>query len=83
MLGRLEMDIDECIQAYKTTMKTVFEKKRNVLSLSFSGKVKAKFSSKALEVAIRQVIKEREGFDEDDLLYDQSASSDSIRKCRV
>jgi ABC-type phosphate transport system ATPase subunit len=83
MLGRLEMDVDECIAAFRETMKAVFEKKRNPFPISLMGNVKAKFSSKTLEAAIKRVIRDRHGIREDDLLYDQSADRDATRKCRV
>jgi hypothetical protein len=83
MLGRLEMDVDECITAFRETMQKVFEKKKSTLPFSLGGKVKAKFSSKTLETAIKKVIEDRHGLLEDDLLYDQLADRDASRKCRV
>jgi hypothetical protein len=59
MLGRLEMDVDECIEAYKALMKTVFEKKKHLVNLSFKGTIRPQFSSKVLENAIKGVIKGR------------------------
>ncbi|ERF69235.1 hypothetical protein EPUS_01192 [Endocarpon pusillum Z07020] len=59
MLGRLEMSVEECITAYTKMMKHVFEKKANHSFISILGGVKPRFSSKALENAILQVLKER------------------------
>lgn len=59
MLGRLEMDVDECIEAYKELMKAVFEKKKSLLAVGFRGQIKSRFSSKALEKAIKGVIEKR------------------------
>ncbi|KAF2501496.1 FabD/lysophospholipase-like protein [Lophium mytilinum] len=57
MLGRLEMSVEECIVAYKKMMKQVFEKKANRSFIGILGGVQPRFSSKALENAISQVIK--------------------------
>lgn len=56
MLGRLEMDVDACIAAYSTLMKTVFEEKSSRLPISWRGKVKAQFDSAKLKSAIEDVI---------------------------
>ena len=59
MLGRLEMSVEECIDAYTKMMKLVFETKANHSFISVLGGVKPRFSSKALENAISQVLKAR------------------------
>jgi hypothetical protein len=59
MLGRLEMTVEECIDAYTRMMKHVFEKKENNSLIGMLGRVKPRFSSKALEHAISQVLEER------------------------
>ncbi|KAM0670877.1 hypothetical protein ACQRIU_001272 [Beauveria bassiana] len=56
MLGRLEMDIDECISTYVNLMKSVFEKKSSWLPVSLRGNVKAQFDSKKLRSAVEQAI---------------------------
>ncbi|KAJ6282166.1 acyl transferase/acyl hydrolase/lysophospholipase [Bipolaris maydis] len=56
MLGRLEMDVDACIAAYSTLMKTVFEERSSWLPVGWSGKVKARFDSAKLKSAIENVI---------------------------
>jgi hypothetical protein len=59
MLGRLEMSVEECIDAYTKMMMHVFEKKANHSFISILGGVKPRFSSKALENAVSQVLKAR------------------------
>jgi hypothetical protein len=49
MLGRLEMNVDECISAYSDMMKTVFEEKSSRLPISWTGRVKAQFDSNKLK----------------------------------
>jgi hypothetical protein len=56
MLGRLEMDVDECITAYTEFMRTVFEKKSSWFSASWAGNIKSQFDSVKLETAIKEVI---------------------------
>lgn len=56
MLGRLEMDVDECISAYTELMGTVFDKKLRSRRLSISGDVQAQFDSQRLRAAIESVI---------------------------
>ncbi|KAH7111138.1 acyl transferase/acyl hydrolase/lysophospholipase [Dendryphion nanum] len=85
MLGRLQMSVDECILEYQRIMKTVFETKAGWLPIDFmswlpiswTGKVKARFDSKSLEGAIKEVIA-RYGASERDLFNDGST-----RDCRV
>ena len=59
MLGHLEMTVEECIEAYSTLMQRVFEKKVNRSFIDIMGGVKPRFSSKALEDAIADVIRAR------------------------
>ena len=56
MIGRLEMDIDECISAYTELMKTVFEQKLRRVPSDFSGKIQSRFDSTKLRDAINKVI---------------------------
>jgi hypothetical protein len=62
MLGRLEMDIQECIDAYVRLMRTVFGTKANRKPFSWTGRVQAQFDSAKLKAAIHTVITSR-GFD--------------------
>ncbi|EXJ96195.1 hypothetical protein A1O1_01321 [Capronia coronata CBS 617.96] len=57
MLGRLQMSIDECIEAYLSTMDDVF--RRNHLGVSVSGKVRGRFSTKALTRHIESIIEKQ------------------------
>ncbi|KAG4431757.1 hypothetical protein IFR05_012756 [Cadophora sp. M221] len=57
MLGRLEMDVDECIAAYSDLAEAVFTQKKSRLPFNLMGKVKAQFDSSKLENAIRDTIK--------------------------
>ncbi|KAK4867695.1 hypothetical protein LT330_001205 [Penicillium expansum] len=61
MLGRLEMDVDECITAYVDLMRTVFEHALNSLPFSFTGRVKPRFDSGKLKEAITKVIEHHDG----------------------
>lgn len=87
MLGRLEMDVEECIAAYKKLMAAVFEKKQNFFAVGLNGMIKPRFSSKGLEKAVKSVI---EGLDRpsgqqitvDEPFCVRTDDEDS-RKCRV
>lgn len=81
MLGRLEMDVQECIDAYTELMCTVFEKKRSRLAIGWKGDVKARFSSKALAGAIKNVIEKR-GLSADTPFYVE-VENEETRKCKV
>jgi hypothetical protein len=56
MLGRLEMDVDECVSAYSKLMESVFEEKSSWLPISWTGRTKAQFDSTRLKKAIEEVI---------------------------
>jgi hypothetical protein len=77
MLGRLEMDVDECITAYTKLMNSVFETKRRWSPAGLTGKIKARFDATKLETAIKEVIT-RQGSKETDLFNDGVE-----RGCRV
>ena len=78
MLGRLEMDIEECIEVYNDLFEVVFGKKKKRSPLNFfSGSIQARFDSAVLEDHVKQVLK-RKGFKEDALLNDGKE-----RRCRV
>jgi hypothetical protein len=69
MLGRLEMDVDECIEAYSNLAKTVFGERLHRLPVNLRGHIQARFDSTKLENAIKRVISERD-FSETELLND-------------
>ena len=69
MLGRLEMDVDECITAYNDLAEAVFVEKLSSIPFNVKGKVKPRFDSAKLESAIRNVVAQS-GASEMDLLND-------------
>ncbi|KAH8816491.1 phospholipase, patatin family protein [Xylogone sp. PMI_703] len=77
MLGRLEMDVDECIMAYRTSMKTVFKKRSRRWLVNRKGQIKARFDSGRLKVVIESVI-ESKGLSKTSLFNDGSQ-----RGCKV
>lgn len=71
MLGRLRMSVEECITAYVKLMKRIFERKENRSIMSALGRVKPRFSSRALSDAIAEVLQSSghsisEKFEEDE-----------------
>ncbi|KAL9607110.1 MAG: hypothetical protein Q9167_007945 [Letrouitia subvulpina] len=75
MLGRLQMTVDECIDAYVLLSDKVFQKQRHRVTVK--GHVQGRFDSNELEKAIREIVVEN-GLKEDALLQD---SRDA--KCKV
>jgi hypothetical protein len=66
MLGRLEMDVDECIDAYSDLAAAVFgEKLRSIPFNFFKGDITARFDSVKLESAIRKVVEDSGASDQD------------------
>lgn len=72
MLGRLEMDVDECIAAYTEFASDVFSEKASRVPISFKGDIKARFDSKRLSNAIQKILACK-GLTENDLLNDGAA----------
>ncbi|KAH7060960.1 hypothetical protein BKA63DRAFT_528100 [Paraphoma chrysanthemicola] len=56
MLGRLEMSVDECIDAYSELAAAVFGEKLHRLPATIRGAVQPRFDSARLESAIRKVV---------------------------
>ena len=54
MLGRLQMDIDQCINAYISMFDRVFQKKRHRITIR--GKVQDRFDTQELEKAIKEIV---------------------------
>ena len=54
MLGRLEMDVDSCIEAYTNLMSQVFEMKKSPIDLRLN--VQGRFDTAKLENAIKSLI---------------------------
>lgn len=69
MLGRLQLTVGECIDAYTSLSDKVFEKKRH--RATFSGKLQGRFDTAGLERAVRQILQDC-GKDEDTLLKDSA-----------
>jgi hypothetical protein len=74
MLGRLEMDIDECIEAYTSMFEKIFGKKG--LPIDIRGKIKSRFDSTVFEQCIRKILKERG-------LSDEELFNDGKERCKV
>jgi uncharacterized protein YllA (UPF0747 family) len=69
MLGRLEMDVDECIAAYTDLAADVFGEKLSRFPVNIRGRVEPRFDSARLESAIKKVIAQK-GLSDTDLLND-------------
>ena len=67
MLGRLEMDLDECITAY-SELAAVFGQKLSSIPFNKEDTVMARFDSAKLEEAVRKVVQQKAS--EEDLLND-------------
>ncbi|KAF2998234.1 hypothetical protein E8E13_005657 [Curvularia kusanoi] len=76
MLGRLEMDVDECIAVYLELIKKLFEKKK-AFAINHQGKLKNRFSSQILQESINEVLRNK-GFSETEIFNDKTE-----RKCKV
>jgi hypothetical protein len=69
MLGRLGMDVDECIATYVELIKTIFEEKMSSLPVGGTGRIKSRFDSRKLRDAIMAVAA-RHGVNGTDLFDD-------------
>lgn len=76
MLGRLEMDVSQCIDVYIDLMDTVFKKQRHRITIL--GEVQARFDTVELETQIKKVIRGC-GLEDATLRHPE----DSSDKCRV
>jgi hypothetical protein len=65
MLGRLEMTIEECIDAYLSLSDWIFQKKAHRVNIQ--GKIQGRFDSRKLEEAVKEVVRKRK-LPEDTLL---------------
>jgi hypothetical protein len=59
MLGRLEMDVPECIKIHKGFLKDVFGHRRIMWKVSLKGKVQAQFDETLLKKAIEKTVKSK------------------------
>ncbi|KAI1622064.1 hypothetical protein EDD37DRAFT_684068 [Exophiala viscosa] len=78
MLGRLEMTIDECIEAYTSLADKVFQKKAPRMKIT--GKIRGQFDSKKLEDAIREVV-EKWTTQKDTLLKSEADTACKVFVC--
>lgn len=69
MLGRLQMTVDECIDAYTFLSNKVFEKKSHRVTIK--GKIQGRFDTAKLEQEVKKILTDR-GFNQDTLLKDSS-----------
>lgn len=70
MLGRLQMTVDECIEAYTCLSDKVFEKKSHRVKIN--GRLQGRFDAAALEDAIKRIVRAR-GLNVNELLKDTGA----------
>lgn len=77
MLGRLGMDVDECIVACSDLAAVVFGDKLSRIPFNFKGYVKSEFNSRKVESAIQKVVTQS-GVSETHLLNDETK-----RGCRT
>jgi predicted acylesterase/phospholipase RssA len=66
MLGRLEMDVGDCIKSYILICETIFTNKKT-FPVNLRGNIRARFKKEPLEDAIKDAIA-KHGLSEDDLL---------------
>lgn len=85
MLGRLRMDIDECIDAYRGFMTKIFKHEHGKLGqLTESFLHGSEYGSKDLEEAVKSIVKAKlpeEG--ENALLYDDQIIPEGETQCKV
>jgi hypothetical protein len=67
MLGRLQMSVADCIDAYISLSDQVFRKTRHRVTIN--GQVQGRFDAEKLTQAIKKVVKQQ-GLQEDTLLKD-------------
>lgn len=72
MLGRLHMDVDECIEAYIRLADRVFKKTGPPLNLCC--RVQSRFNTKALEQEINGIVRRYTG-SENSVLHNEDTTS--------
>lgn len=82
MLGRLRMTVDECIEAYSSLMEKVFEKRENRTYVAILRRERPRFSSKALEDAIKSVLISR-NVPVDEKFEDPNEAEGDDQGCKV
>lgn len=56
MLGRLGMDVDDCIDQHSGMFESVFGNRAHHIPVNFSGDIRPRFSSDVLRTAITKVV---------------------------
>lgn len=79
MLGRMKMSVEECIEAYIKLADKVF-RPTHTMPLSFKGRVREKFDSKALEQAVKQYLTDH-SLSEDCRLHDVGPAPCKVFVC--
>ena len=77
MLGRLEMNVDECIECYKSLADDVFSTPLHTFPVGMNGKIRSKFDAEKLERSIRDVMARKDV--SENALFDDGVE----RKCRT
>ncbi|KAF4445619.1 hypothetical protein F53441_10683 [Fusarium austroafricanum] len=82
MLGRLQMDVDECIASYNDLIKVIFNDKARVHQSKFSlrGQTQARFDSKRLQGAIEKTIRDK-GLSPSDKMMNSEDQSCKVFVC--
>lgn len=78
MLGRLRMDVQDCIDAYIRLADKVFTKEHH--RVNWKGNIQGRFDHTTLETVIKDVIKAA-GYQPDALLKDQSSNACKVFVC--
>ena len=77
MLGRLEMDVDECIAVYTELMGSIFGHAEHRLPVNLKGNVQPRFNAENLKQAVIGIL-ERKNIPMDEMLDDGKS-----RSCRM
>lgn len=80
MLGRLKIDVSECIQIYLSMFKNIFENPKHKYPVNLWGNfgdLQPKFDSVVLRESIRKIVEDR-GLNETEYF-----NSEEERSCRV
>jgi hypothetical protein len=78
MLGRLKMSVEDCIDAYTRLSGEVFQRK-HYLPVTPRGQLKARFSSKTLETAIKNIVRSQDPSRNENLLLKEDAGRSSSK----
>lgn len=78
MVGRLQMNVNECIEAYTNMFERIFQRQKHRHGVNFLGSLQNKFDSDILRASIVEIVKSR-GWNETEAF---NAEGDD-RPCRV